>query len=137
MEREYSAGGVVSRGEKLLLVKVCNLEGKKVWTFPKGHLEKGETPLEAALREVEEETGWRCRKVKSLLVVRYNFLRKGRPVAKRVRWYWLEPLQKAGKPDAEEILKTRWLTPEAAAGKLSYRSDLKLLKAFLMVRGAL
>ena len=61
MNKEFSAGGLVRRGGKVLMVKVCNLKGEEVWTFPKGHVEKGETPMEAALREVEEETGWRCR----------------------------------------------------------------------------
>jgi len=130
MDREYSAGGVVSKRGKVLLVKVQNLEGKKVWTFPKGHLEEGESALQAALREVEEETGWRCRKLRALLIARYNFSRNGRPVAKRVRWYWLKPIKKVGEPDADEVLKTRWATPAKAAERLSYPSDFKLLKVW-------
>ena len=130
MDREHSAGGVVAKKGKVLLVKVRNLEGKKVWTFPKGHLEKGESELEAALREVEEETGWRCRKVKGLLSVRYNFSRDGRPVAKRVKWYWLEPVEKVGKPDAEEVIRTRWVTPAEAGKRLRYPSDFKLLRVW-------
>ena len=54
--KEYAAGGIVGKNGKVLLVKVTNLQGQVVWTFPKGHLEKNETPLKAALREVEEET---------------------------------------------------------------------------------
>ena len=127
MDREYSAGGVVSRAGKVLLVRVCNLKGEKVWTFPKGHLDEGETPLQAALREVEEETGWRCRKLKSLLTVRYNFERTGRPVAKRVRWYLMEPLEKVGEPDADEVLATRWVESSKAPKLLKYPSDFELL----------
>lgn len=128
MLKEISAGGVVSRSGKLLLVRVCNLEKRKVWTFPKGHLERGETALAAALREVEEETGWRCRKVRGLPAARYRFRRKGRPVSKVVRWYWMRPVEKTGRPDAEEILACRWLSPARARALLRYPSDLALIE---------
>src|SRR5262245_15163023 len=58
--QEVSAGGIVQRDGELLLVKVKNLKGQVVWTFPKGHIEKGETLEQTAEREVLEETGWRC-----------------------------------------------------------------------------
>lgn len=125
--KEYAAGGVVGRDGKVLLVRVTNLQGETVWTFPKGHLEKGETPLAAALREVEEETGWRCRKIGPLALVAYRFNRNGRPVSKKVRWYRMAPVKKTGLPDAVEIHKTRWVAAAKAAGLLSYPSDLRLL----------
>jgi 8-oxo-dGTP pyrophosphatase MutT (NUDIX family) len=134
MRREVSAGGVVSRGERLLLVKVKNLLGELRWTFPKGHLEDGETALEAALREVEEETGWRCRTRKALPTVSYRFKREGKPVAKSVRWWWMEPVEKTGRPDADEILSARWAKPSDARRLLTYPSDLKLLSAWETVR---
>lgn len=128
---EYAAGGIVERNGKVLLVKVTNLQGEVVWTFPKGHLEKKETPLAAALREVEEETGWRCRKTGALALVRYRFNRNGRPVAKKVRWYRMEPLERTGRPDASEIMKTKWVPKSAAAKNLSYPSDLRLIARYL------
>lgn len=132
--KEYAAGGVVEKNGKVLLVKVTNLQGEVRWTFPKGHLEKKETPLKAALREVEEETGWRCRKVGLLGEVRYSFKRNGRPVAKKVRWYRMEPVEKTGTPDAVEIMKTKWVSKTAAAKSLSYLSDLKLIERYLKIR---
>lgn len=129
--KELAAGGVVGRGGKVLLVQVRNLEGGIVWTFPKGHLEKGETWRTAALREVEEETGWRCRSLGLLSNVTYRFKRKGRPVFKRVRWYRMEPAAKTGKPDADEIRKTRWVDAGRAAKRLSYPSDLRLISRYL------
>ncbi len=129
--REYAAGGIVGRNGKVLLVKVTNLQGKVVWTFPKGHLEKKETPLKAALREVEEETGWKCRKTGPLALVRYRFNRNGRPVAKKVRWYRMEPLEKTGKPDGSEIMHTKWVAASRAEKFLSYPSDLKLIGRYL------
>lgn len=132
--KEYAAGGIVEKKGKILLVKVTNLQGEVVWTFPKGHLEKNETPLKAALREVEEETGWRCRKVGPLALVRYRFNRNGRPVAKKVRWYRMEPLERTGKPDAVEIMKTKWVSGNKAAKSLSYPSDLRLIEKYLAKR---
>lgn len=129
--KEYAAGGIVEREGKILLVKVTNLEGKVVWSFPKGHLEKKETPLKAALREVEEETGWKCRSTGPLALIRYKFNRNGRPVAKKVRWYRMEPLVKTGRPDAVEIMKTKWVRRDKAAKALSYPSDLRLIKRYI------
>ncbi|MBI4371220.1 MAG: NUDIX domain-containing protein [Elusimicrobia bacterium] len=128
--RETAAGGLVGRAGKILLVKVTNLQGEVRWTFPKGHLEKGETPLKAALREVEEETGWRCRSLGPLGVAGYRFRRNGRPVAKTVRWYRMEPVERTGRPDAVEIMTTRWVDFRATAGKLSYPSDLRLIQRY-------
>lgn len=129
--KEYAAGGIVERNGKILLVKVANLQGEILWTFPKGHLEKNETPLKAALREVEEETGWKCRSIGPLALVRYRFNRNGRPVAKKVRWYRMEPVEKTGRPDEVEIMKTKWVLRCSAARFLSYPSDLRLIARYL------
>ncbi|MBI3547887.1 MAG: NUDIX domain-containing protein [Elusimicrobia bacterium] len=104
-----------------------NLRGEVVWTFPKGHLEKGETPRQAALREVEEETGWRCRIKAPLTLVRYHFTRKKRLVSKRVRWYTMEAEVKRGEPDADEVLACRWTSPAEARRKLRYPGDQRLV----------
>lgn len=129
--KEYAAGGIVEKAGKILLVKVTNLKGDVVWTFPKGHLEKDETPLKAALREVEEETGWKCRSTGPLALIRYRFNRNGRPVAKKVRWYRMEPIEKTGRPDEVEIMKTKWVLRRSAARCLSYPSDLRLISRYL------
>lgn len=111
-----------------MLVRVKNLMGQKVWTFPKGHIEKGETPKKAALREVWEETGWECKIIRPLFIARYNFKRNEKPVSKTVRWYLMEPLLKSGKPMAGEILSAQWTSLKNARKRLKYESDLKLLK---------
>ena len=132
--KEYAAGGIVGRRGKVLLVQVRNLKGEIVWTFPKGHLEKKETWLSAALREVEEETGWKCRSRGVLSDVTYRFERKGKPVFKRVRWYKMEPLVKTGKPDPDEIRRVKWVEARCAAKSLSYPSDGRVLARYLAMR---
>ena len=124
---EFSAGGVVQDGENLLMVKVENLEGKRVWTFPKGHIEKGEKAPEAALREVEEETGYRCEILKPFDKVQYWFKREGQLINKTVTWFLMKPLEKTGTHDAEEVLETRWVSMDEAIKLAKYKSDKQIL----------
>jgi ADP-ribose pyrophosphatase YjhB (NUDIX family) len=121
--REVSAGGIVKRGGEVLLIKVTNLLGKEVWTFPKGHLEAGETAEEAAVREVKEETGWDCRITRSLGEVNYKFKRDGRLIDKTVVWFLMETVGETGIPDAQEVMECRWLKTAEAEALLTYPSD--------------
>jgi len=58
VNKEFSAGAVIFKKEgKNILFLVIHSARNKIWGFPKGHLEEGETEKEAALREIEEETG--------------------------------------------------------------------------------
>jgi len=125
--REFSAGGVVTRESQVLLVRVQNLKGERVWTFPKGHVEEGETAKETALREVEEETGYRCRVLKRLPLVRYAFYRGKRFIHKKVQWFWMEAGFRVGRPDQAEVEKTAWVSLDKAVRMLRYPSDLRLL----------
>lgn len=142
---EHSAGGLVVRGGKVLLVRMRLSgepstviagygrgarplrKGDAVWSFPKGHLERGETARLAATREVLEETGWECAVLCVFSQVRYSFLRDGRPTRKRVSWYLMEALRKTGVPDAREILACRWASFANAEKLLRYRADLRIL----------
>ena len=125
--REVSAGGVVIGHAGLLLIKVKNLQGQVVWTFPKGHLEAGETAEDAAVREVQEETGWRCKILGPLLDVEYPFTRKGRKVMKTVHWYRMEAEDRVGEWDPEEVLDCRWCLLEEAKSLVTYPSDIKII----------
>ena len=84
---EFSAGGVVldDRGQ-VLLIRARDLRNRPVWTLPKGTLVPGETSEQAALREVCEETGYRCKVVRELEAVTYWFQRSGRRIKKTVHW---------------------------------------------------
>lgn len=128
--KDFSCGGLVvdPQNGQMLVVKVENLAGAHVWTFPKGHPEKGEGETDAALREVHEETGWECRVVRPLTDVSYFFVRNGVRYHKTVRWFMMEPVQKTGTPMEGEILECRWASPVEVRGILSYPTDLKLLE---------
>lgn len=125
---EFSCGGVVLDGTKVLLVQVKSMKGRKIWTFPKGHIEAGETPRQAALREVLEETGHRASILRPLLKVRYAFTLKGKYVKKVVQWYLMKELGRIGKPDPSEILAVTWVSLNKAKEKVEYPSDIRLLE---------
>ena len=126
---EHSAGGVIIENGLVLLILMLNLKGEKVWTFPKGHLEAGETPQAAALREVAEETGFDCAITGDLYIAEYSFRRNGRAVNKDVRWYRMKRLGGDGRVKTpEEILDLKWCPLEEAKKYLNYPSDLKMLE---------
>jgi len=123
---EYSAGGVARDGDLLLMVKVQTLDGNQLWTFPKGHIEPGETSAQAAVREVVEETGFRCEITGPLDEVRYWFERDGIVTQKTVTWYLMRALEQAGLPDPKEVLEAQWISLRDAGTLIRYKSDRKI-----------
>src|ERR1700728_683289 len=87
--REFSAGGVVVReGQVVVIVPTRRAaDGSRVLALPKGHVDPGETPIEAAKREVREETGIDAEPVVELGESRYWYRRDGRAVPKTVTFY--------------------------------------------------
>ena len=115
MFAEFSCGGVILENNKVLLVQVKSMKGRKIWTFPKGHQEEGETDIETAI-------------VKPLLKVRYAFTLKGRYVRKVVQWYLMKKLGRIGKHDPSEILAINWVSINKAKEMVEYPSDKRLLE---------
>ena len=111
----------------VLVIRARNLKGRSVCTFPKGRIDKGETSQDAALREVEEETGWRCRIETELPRSQYWFQREGRRVKKTVRWFRMAPEAHVGQLDSE-VEEVAWLPIDEARNHLTYRSDRDLLR---------
>ncbi|MGH7279196.1 MAG: NUDIX hydrolase [Candidatus Rokuibacteriota bacterium] len=128
---EFSAGGlVIDESGRILLIRARDLRNQPVWTLPKGTLARGETSADAALREVQEETGYRCELIRELQVVTYWFQRSGRRIKKTVRWYLMRPLEKVSEHDSE-VDEVEWATPDEAARRLRYESDRNLLAALV------
>ena len=121
-----AAGGVVWRHPDGRAVEVLLVHRPAYddWTFPKGKLKSRERDEEAALREVQEETGLRCRLERELGVVSYRD-RKGRP--KIVRYWVMRPLAGRFSP-TEEVDRVEWLPLGSAIEALSYEHDRVLLK---------
>ena len=128
---EFSCGGVILDGRKVLLIQVKNMKGKKIWTFPKGHIEAGETPRQAALREVLEETGYKAVIVRPMIRVRYAFTFQGNYIKKMVQWYLMKKLGRIGKFDESEILSIRWVSLLKARELVKHPSDVRLVDMLL------
>ena len=113
-----AAGGLVVRDGRVLLVHRPKYDD---WAFPKGKLERDESWEEAALREVEEETGLCCTLGDYAGSTHYD-VRDGR---KEVRYY---DMSADGDPQPRnEVDDLRWVTYEEAVGLLSYGYDRDLL----------
>ena len=120
-----AAGGVVWRRDlsgrlEVLLVHRSRYDD---WSLPKGKLDAGETHLDAALREVEEETGIRCEAAQELPSVRYED-RKGR--SKRVRYWAMVPVDGTFQVN-DEVDEARWVAADDVAALLSYPRDAALV----------
>src|SRR5687768_1301416 len=107
-----AAGGVVWKVTSKGVVKVLLIHRPRYddWSFPKGKLDPGETHRHAALREVEEETGLRCRTGSELPEARYPD-RKER--AKRVRYWSMGAIGGEFAPN-DEVDEVRWLPIDEA-----------------------
>ena len=126
---QFSAGGlVVDERGRVLLIRARDLRNQPVWTLPKGTLGPGESSADAALREVREETGYRCEVVRELDTATYWFQRDGQRIRKTVRWFRMRPLEKVGEHD-HEVDEVAWLERDAALGRLRYDSDRHLVEA--------
>lgn len=124
---EYSAGGVIVDGCRVVIIRTRTSRGRHVWTFPKGRLEAGETEADAALREVREETGYACRLMRPLGVTTYWFRAGETQVRKTVRWFLLEAAEKVGWHNRDEVEEVRWVPIRQAYEKLTHKGDRKLL----------
>src|SRR3712207_1258129 len=108
---EVSAGGVVVRGDDVIVIVPTrrSASGQKVLALPKGHVDPGETPLEAAQREVREEAGVEARLIEELGEVRYWYQRGGQKIAKLVTFFLFE--YRSGDLDDHdaEVEEARWI----------------------------
>jgi 8-oxo-dGTP pyrophosphatase MutT (NUDIX family) len=124
-ERELSAGGVVVRdGQVVVIVPTRRAaDGSRVLALPKGHVDPGESAIEAATREVREETGIVAEPVCELGQSRYWYRRDGRTVAKTVHFYLFSYLQGDTADHDDEVEQARWIGLAEAQEQLTYPAE--------------
>lgn len=127
---ETSAGGlVVDRSDgspRAALIGRLDRRGRLLWSLPKGHLERGETAQDAAVREVEEETGIRGVVVAELGVIDYWFVAEDRRVHKTVHHYLLEAAGGELSDTDVEVDEVAWVPLSELRDRLAYAGERRL-----------
>jgi 8-oxo-dGTP pyrophosphatase MutT (NUDIX family) len=127
--REFSAGGVVVRGEQVVVIVPTRraADGSRVLALPKGHVDPGEGPIEAAAREVREETGVVAEPVCELGESRYWYRRDGRTIGKTVCFYLFSYVSGNIEDHDDEVEEVRWLTLKEAEKDLSHTAEREMV----------
>lgn len=132
-KQQISAGGVVFRrrdaGVEVALISVGE---QSRWQLPKGLVGRVETPEQAALREVREETGLTCERVAPLETIEYWYFSKGGGARvrfhKRVHFFLMSYVSGDVADHDDEVNEARWIEIEEAAGMLAFSGEKKVLK---------
>ena len=130
---EVSAGGLVidGSGTKGLLIGRRDLKDptkeRLLWSLPKGHIEEGETPEMAAIREVAEETGITSEISRALGVIDFWFMAGGKRIHKTVHHYLFKEVGGSLAPQLEEVDEVGWFPLEEIVAMLAYPDEKKLI----------
>lgn len=130
MIREFSAGGVVFNNKNQVLL-VRNYKPDKdvnYWGFPKGHIEKGESGKEAALREVEEETGVSTQILSKVGDIKYFFNWQGEKVFKNVAMFLMVYQSGVVKHQESELAEAKWFPAGEALSVITFDNDREILR---------
>lgn len=139
MKMEFSAGGVVYFKDGCQSKAALILDSYGKWTFPKGHIEKGEKPEEAAKREVAEEIGiTNITRTDLLGKIDYWFKAKNELIHKFVYFYLMQADKEIElQAQTSEITDAQWIEIEEVSKYLSYKADLQEIfpKAYNLIKG--
>lgn len=130
---EVSAGGLVidtSGTQGLLIGRIDHKDttGKRIlWSLPKGHIEEGETPEQAAIREVAEETGITSSITKSLGVIDFWFMAGGKRIHKTVHHFMFTEVSGELTPQVSEVDEVSWFPLAEIVDRLAYPDEKKLI----------
>jgi 8-oxo-dGTP pyrophosphatase MutT (NUDIX family) len=129
-EREYSAGGVVVRRFRgRPYIAAVRVKGGEVLALPKGHIDPGETPAEAATREVREETGVHATLIEKLKDIRYWYERGGKRILKDVSFFLFRYRTVSLSDHDHEVVSAEWVPLDQAPKLLSYRGEREVAAA--------
>jgi 8-oxo-dGTP pyrophosphatase MutT (NUDIX family) len=132
MKREFSAGGIVFKDNKVLLTKHSQ---NHHWSFPKGWIEEGQTSKDAAIREVKEEGGVEAEIVEKIGDSKYVYTLNNEKIFKVVVYFLMKYI--SGDPGDHdwEMEDAGWFEIEEALKTLSFSRDKQLLKKALDLYG--
>ena len=127
MKKEKSCGAIVfylkDNKEQILLIKHSN---SGHWSFPKGHVEAGETEVETAVREIKEETGVSVNiDTRFREVVTYS---PKKDVIKDVVYFFATSQNYETEKQESEVSEVRWVDIDKALGCVSYKNDKELVR---------
>ena len=131
---DFAAGGIVLSENKILLVKNkkgdSSADSVSWWGYPKGHMEEGEKPADAAVREVFEETGFevKLKSNKPIAESRYEISHDGEKVQKTVWFYEMEVIESFKNEPDNEIEEIALVDFDSALDLLTHEEDKKILK---------
>lgn len=131
-KKQVSSGGVVFREKDgridVGLISRTTRSGSKVYCLPKGWIEKDESPEEAAIREVREETGIEGHILQKIGDINYYFYsEKKERISKAVHFYLLEYISGNTSDHDDEVEDAGWFPLEEATAILSYKNEKEIL----------
>lgn len=130
--QETSAGGLVvrtvdGRADGALIGRL-DRRGRLRWSLPKGHVERGETTEQAAVREVAEETGISGRITARLGSVEYSFTAQGKRIHKRVHHFLMVALDEELSDADVEVTEVAWVPLAEMNQRLAYAGERRLAR---------
>ena len=129
---EHSSGGaVISMRDGRPHVAMIATRNRTRWGLPKGAVAKGETSEQAALREVQEETGILADILAPLDTIEYYFRAGDTLIHKRVDFYLMQYIGGQLTPQLSEVDDVEWVELSEAIRRASFESEKKLLSAAL------
>lgn len=129
VEHPVSAGGVVyRRRENAVEVVLCGRKDPPTWNLPKGTPDLGESLVDTARREVEEETGLKVHVLGRIGLIRYRFVRDGVRYHKTVHFYLMEPVGGALEEHDPEFDMVEWFPVAEACLRLTFDNEVRIVR---------
>jgi ADP-ribose pyrophosphatase YjhB (NUDIX family) len=128
---ETSAGGLIVDTSRVdlpaALIARLDRRGRLLWSLPKGHIEAGETAEQAAVREIQEETGIEGGLLGELGVIDFWFVAEGKRVHKTVHHFLLRAVGGELSDADIEVAEVAWVPLDEVEKRLAYNDERKLV----------